>query len=372
VTPTPSPPTPTPSAPTPTPGAPTPTPSAPTPIPSPTASGAPATLHIDATLGDDTRSRAQAESPTTPWRTITHAIGQSVAGDTLLVGPGDYAEPGPLVLLNDAVSLIGQGTDRSAVRITVNPGVDVLRVRGAGVHVENVWLDGGKRGVIALKRTDGLTLVDLAVTNPSAEGIKIEIADDVVIQGCIVTGAGATAIATRRAKRLQIRDTDVYANLASGLFIRKADAELSFLTVHGNGGRGLRALATTLHLHDSILSDNGGAALFVRGGKPVTAENLLFWDNAKDLNDTTPPVVSMVGRVPDADPLYVDPDGSDGILGGSGWADDDLSLSQAPEQSETSAAVDAGSGSVVELGVTGSTKSNGEADAGMADLGAHR
>jgi hypothetical protein len=241
------------------------------------------------------------------------------------------------------------------------------------VHVENLWIDGGKRGVIALNGAHGLTLTDVAVTNTAAEGIMVEVADDVAIERAIVTGAGSTGIATRRAKRLVIRDADVYANGGSGLFIRKADAELSFLTVHANAGRGLRSLAATLDLHDSILTSNGGAGLFVRGGKPVTASHLLFWGNDTELNDATPPVVStpMPGKLT-ADPLYVDPDGGDGILGGSGWADDDLSLSQAPGQSETSPAVDTGSGSVATLGVTGSTNSNGAADVGVADLGAHR
>jgi len=368
--------TPTPTltpTPTPTPiSTPTLTPT-PTVAPTPTPSGAPATLHVDANLGSDANSRAQAASPLTPWRSITHAIGQSLPGDTLMIAVGDYAEPAALTLLNDGVAIVGQGEDVADVRITVPSGVDAVRIRGLGVHLENLWIDGGKRGVAVLKGAAGTELIDLAITGTTAEGIQVEVADDVVIQGCIVTGAGSTGIATRKAKRLSIRDTDVYANSASGLFVRKADAELSFLTVHANAGRGIRSLGAALHLHDSILSGNGGAALFVRGGKPVTAEHLMFWNNALAINDDTPPAVitPIPGRL-DADPLYVDADGADGVLGGSGWADDDLSLSQAPEQIETSPAVNAGSGDVATLGVTGSTNSRGDADVGVADLGAHR
>jgi hypothetical protein len=261
--------------------------------------------------------------------------------------------------------------------VTVPATTDALRVKAARLHVENLWIDGGKRGIFALNAGDGLELVDVAVTNTAQEGIVADLADDVSIRGCIVTGAGSTGIATRRAKRLAIRDCDVYANGGSGLFIRKADAELSFLTVHQNGGRGLRSLGATLHLHDSILSENAGTAVFVRGTKPVTLDHLLLYFNASEVSDDTPPVIVRNGPpFLTSDPMYVDPGGGlgggDGVLGGAGWADDDLSLRQAPAQAETSPAVDAGSDTVEALGVTGSTSSNGAADAGVADLGAHR
>ena len=397
VTPTPSPsPTPTPT-PTPTGGptatpSPTPTPSvtpsptpAPTssPTPSPTSSPTPSptpvatTLYIDAGIGNDARTREQASSPTTPWQSIGHAVAQAAAGDTLLVAPGDYAETGSLVIDADGVSLIGQGADASAVRLTVPAAADALRVKSANVHVEKLWVDGGKRGVFALGAADGLELQNVTVTNSAAEGIAIDLAADVTIRGCIVTGAASTGISSRRAAGLTIRDTDVYANQASGVFIRKGDAELSFLTVHANAGRGVRSLGADVHLHDGIVSNNGGAAVFVRGAKPFALDHMLIFGNASGVNDDTPPVIVQSGPATiDADPLFVDPDGSqgggDGVLGGAGWADDDLSLQQPPAQGVTSPAVDTGSGTVAALGVTGSTSSNGAADAGVADLGAHR
>jgi hypothetical protein len=292
------------------------------------------------------------------------------------VAPGDYSEAAPLGLQANDLSLIGQGSDPSAVRVTM-AGTDGLRIKGSGVRVENLWIDGAKRGVFAFKSASALELRDVAVTNTSQEGISIDLTSDVSIRGCIITGAATTGIATRRATNLEIRDTDVYANTGSGLFIRKGDGELSFLTVHANGGRGIRALAANLHLHDSILSNNGGAAVFVRGAKPVLLDHLLLFGNASDLNDDTPPAIVQSGPpFLTADPLYVNPDGliggGDGILGGAGWADDDLSLKQPPSQAQTSPAVDQGSGTVAALGVTGSTSSNGAADTGVADLGAHR
>ena len=119
------------------------------------------------------------------------------------------------------------------------------------------------------------------------------------------------------------------------MFIRKGDAELSF-TVHANAGRGAcRSFGADVHLHDGIVSNNGGAAVFVRGAKPFALDHMLLFGNASGVNDDTPPVIVQSGPATIvADPLYVDPDGSraesDGVLGGAGWADDDLSLKQPP------------------------------------------
>ncbi|HSP99219.1 MAG TPA: right-handed parallel beta-helix repeat-containing protein, partial [Candidatus Dormibacteraeota bacterium] len=78
-----------------------------------------------------------------------------------------------------------------------------------------------------------------------------------------------------------------------------------------------------------------------------------------------------------ADPLFVDPEGADGVAGGEivdgqfidRSADDDFRLRQSG--GEISPAVDAGSTSAARLGLTGATASSGAADTGRIDLGYH-
>jgi parallel beta-helix repeat protein len=48
--------------------------------------------HIDDTNGNDTRSDLEAQDPATPWKTIGRGIQATVAGDTVIVQPGDYYE----------------------------------------------------------------------------------------------------------------------------------------------------------------------------------------------------------------------------------------------------------------------------------------
>lgn len=78
-----------------------------------------------------------------------------------------------------------------------------------------------------------------------------------------------------------------------------------------------------------------------------------------------------------ADPLFVDPEGADGVAGGEmvdgqfidRSADDDFRLRQGGAM--VSPAVDAGATSAARLGLTGSTAGSGAADSGRIDLGYH-
>src|SRR5690606_22554690 len=71
-------------------------------------------------------------------------------------------------------------------------------------------------------------------------------------------------------------------------------------------------------------------------------------------------------------PRYDEPAGADGILGGLGWADDDFHLEQFDSGGEfASPVVNAGSGEVATRDIGGSTRTNGVADDGIADIGFH-
>lgn len=79
------------------------------------------------------------------------------------------------------------------------------------------------------------------------------------------------------------------------------------------------------------------------------------------------------------DPLFVDPEGADGIAGGEfvdgvfvdRSADDDFRLRQGGGAGRTSRLVDAGSMATARLGLTGSTASDGRPDTGTVDVGFH-
>ena len=225
--------------------------------------------------------------------------------------------------------------------------------------------------MLATGKSRRLTLEDLVITGMRGNAIRLVRGNGVDIGRCIVTGAGNHAIMAIRTANVRITDCTIYANDYSGIRLDRATAEVSFATLYANGTAGLRTHRTALTLRDSLVTDNGGAGLSVSGDAPVDVTYTYFFGNTKNLN---PPEVPIgIGTSLGQDPMYVDTDGPDDVLGGTGWRDDDLSLRQVRGgQNETSPAVDAGSASVEALGVTGSTASNGVPDIGQVDLGAHQ
>ncbi len=87
-----------------------------------------ATYHVNDDTGDDARTSAQAQNPATPWKTISHAVGEPtlVPGDVISVAAGTYnaalGESFPLTMV-DGVAIIGAGP---AVTTVSGPAATVL------------------------------------------------------------------------------------------------------------------------------------------------------------------------------------------------------------------------------------------------------
>jgi PKD repeat protein len=78
------------------------------------------TTYYVGTTGNDGNTPAQAQNSGTPWATVTHALSQMVAGDTVRVLAGTY---------NEAVEITNSGSAGNPITIMANPG-------------DTVWFDG--------------------------------------------------------------------------------------------------------------------------------------------------------------------------------------------------------------------------------------
>ena len=65
-------------------------------------------FYVDGNLGDDTRTSLQAQSPGSAWETLTHAISQAAANDSIVVLPGNYSETN--IAINKSLSFFGNET----------------------------------------------------------------------------------------------------------------------------------------------------------------------------------------------------------------------------------------------------------------------
>ena len=97
-----------------------------------------------ATTGDDSRSAAQAQSSNTPWRTIGRAASNAIAGDTVSVAAGTYAE---------AVLITNSGTGQIPVTYRANGLVTVTNnsyqfrlQKVSGVILEGFTCTGNRTG----------------------------------------------------------------------------------------------------------------------------------------------------------------------------------------------------------------------------------
>src|SRR4051794_20264415 len=145
------------------------------------ASAATRTLYVSTTGSDSTGDGTQAK----PWQTISKAAGLVVAGDTVLIAPGTYAESitiddkhgtsgNPITFLASGPGVVIDGTasSRDAVFVTfssyvVLDGWRVQQAPRAGLRIDNSNHVTARNGVYA---------------NNGRWGIFTDFSDDLVIE----------------------------------------------------------------------------------------------------------------------------------------------------------------------------------------------
>ena len=203
------------------------------------------------------------------------------------------------------------------------------------------------------------------------EGLSVDAVDTAAIRDNVVFSNGDAGIVLRAAPGAEVTNNLVYANGGPGIAISVDDlrpspgARLTNNTIYANAdwgiliGSGATPSTGTL-IRDNVLQHNVGGGIAVEAGSlPDTL--IAFNDTPDGYGPGLFPEASNL----DDDPQLVAPAGSDGQLGGAGFADDDFHLQP------TSPAVDAGSAPAAELGITGSAIAGQTTDEGIVDLGYH-
>ncbi|MBY0274023.1 right-handed parallel beta-helix repeat-containing protein, partial [Candidatus Binatia bacterium] len=352
---------------------PVPTPSA-TPVP---AAGSGVTFHVDGASGDDARNALDAQSPGSPWKTVARAIASADPGDVIVLAPGTYAEA--VQITRDALTLRGAGAPGDVVLAPPGdaPGIYVNGKRG--VVLESLVVQGGAQGVVG-NGANGIVLRRLVVTGPATNGVQLTASSGATIDSCTVTGAGTQGILLRQSGGAYVRNNLVYANAEWGLSFDNLGSPLpapvtgnvvAFNTVHANRS-GIRMLNASGEVRDNQITEQGDLGLYL-AGPDLLAHHNNFSANVRDRDQESAYQATIrIWATLGANPRYVRPAGADGVLGGAGWRDDDFRLRQLDGQTPASTMVDAGSGLASALDISGSTRTDGVADTGVADVGVHR
>jgi parallel beta-helix repeat protein len=219
-----------------------------------------------------------------------------------------------------------------------------------------------------------------------AQGILIRSADDGVIQNNVIFANLADGIQLRDCNDTQVLNNLVYANGEHGLSVGRVAAAVRTVvlnnTFFANGTWGIeigdpRAASPGAAVVNNIVWQNqNGIGVLRENLRPSSVCGYLAGFNL--LLDSYGPETPRNVFDRAADPLFVDPVGPDGVLGGEfidgafidRSMDDDFHLRQ-PGGERVSPAIDAGSVRTADLGLAGSTADDGRPDGGVVDIGFH-
>ena len=319
------------------------------------------TFYVRASGNDAQNGR----SPATALQKITTAALRAGGGDTVVVGPGRYAE--------GEIKPDGSGRRGELVRfyadrfgqLTGDPAGEVL-VDAAGF--ENGFRISDRTYVVI----DGFT-----VANAIAEGISIKSdSDDGVVANCVVVSNGERGVWVRDSARVIVFNNLIYANRHTGIDFGgergSPDGVAVNNTVYGNFLDGIRiegvGPSPRATVVQNVIAQNTGSGINL---KERSADGFVGqWNLNIDGygSEATKAAFDFAGA-----PLLVAPSGADLQLGMPFHLDDDFRLRQiAAGQPEQSSAVDGSPLASRALQLSGgSTHTGGQTDLGKTDLGFH-
>jgi len=257
-------------------------------------------------------------------------------------------------------------------------GIKVNAPEGGPVVVEhNRVLGHGATGIIVESADTPVTprVSNNTVGQSGADGVLLIGTRAGVLQNNVVFGSAGSGLAVRAAHELLVVNNLAYANGEDGVTVGAGDTPVTGVrvvnnTLYGNTRWGLRigasgAVATGTVVMHNLMQGNQAGGLTV-GNQSTCGYVAGFNLNADGYGaDGTP--FNAYDRAADAG--FVNPAGTDGVLGGSGYADDDFRLVQTgPKRSP---AVNAGAVPAVAMGLSGTTHGDGSPDTGVVDIGFH-
>ena len=279
-------------------------------------------------------------APLAAWRQVSFALTQVGAGDIVYVGAGTYDpidvstdadEENPLVLRGDPTGLYtgdagevildaggtGFGARLQGASFVTLRGFTIRGATAVGGPGAGVWLDA--------PASQDCSIVENSIRE-NVIGIDIAAATDPIVEANRISSNLGEGIRLAASNGVAIRDNLVYNNVGRGLSITGSSLGLSvgLNTFHANSLDQIHedAAGSTGSIHENIVSEGSADGIDIPNGSSLTLSSNLAWANtavAFQTNGGALPPSNVEG-----DPAFVDPDGADNVLGGTGGADDDF------------------------------------------------
>jgi len=344
---------------------------------------------VDAVNGNDSHNNVQARDPSTPWQTLERAATDQhvLNGDTIVVKPGVYTQT--LKPRDDNMTWRAEprwgaileplATDEAVIKIDNKNGTIV---DGFVVH-------GGSTG-IRYEDAAGGVIRNNIVYGAQFQGILVQASFDIVVEANRVFSNGVSAgggagIKGVQGSNLTVRGNLVYANADQGISLEgqgptSLNNVIESNTVDRNGKDGIRLtspvgqtrIVNNITTRNSVGGSGVGLKIPDNCCPAIVFEdyNNSWGNGSSPAYDFDLPSGTALGQNDlSMDPLYIDPDGPDNLLGGAGWEDDLYYLAQiATGQPLDSPCVNTGDPTVV---VDGTTATDHFLDEGTPDRGFH-
>lgn len=316
--------------------------------------------------GDDSND---GKSPGKALASLTFGAQIAKAGMTLIVGPGTYAAANIGAPYGGIVMFHGD-PDGSETGDTRGPVLVDPSLLPVGSSTDTGFL---------LQQSCGVTVEGFQVRFAADAGIQVREGSDGALIRNNAVFTSSRGIDVRDANNVSLLNNLVYDNDTGGIEIggekQAAHTRVQNNTCYGNvGGNGLTIGTGTANTPGTLVQYN----IFAHNGLNGLNANVAYAGGYNLLTDNGYSDYGGVatrqnGDLIDIDPLFVNPAGPDGELGGAGFGDDAFELKQKTAgDAVTSPAVDAGPVTAAQAGVsTGSTRSDGAPDTNAVDLGYH-
>jgi len=303
-----------------------------------------------------------------------------------------------------------------AINLTNNSGDGIVIENTSQIEIVNSEFSFNKRGVVVTQSSDVL-FQNTDIFQNSQKGGEIKNSSKITFsfgeiylngeEGIFLNGGGnheikhafvflntKSGIYASTTNTLSLEDNKIYSNQQSGIFLENVssgsiisnlvyrnklsgilikknsqDIVLSNNTFSKNLENGIFIdSSSNIEIKNNIITENSLVGLKVQNSTAIENSYNDVWQNTTDYDGLSPGTSSL-----NVDPLFVDPDGEDNILGEAGGEDDNFHLSQIEAgQSLQSPCVDAGSDTASNLNMDEkTTRTDSVTDSGTVDMGYH-
>ena len=251
--------------------------------------------------GNDSHTNTQAQLFKAPWRTISKAVREVQAGDSIVIAEGVYIEE-PIMFKNS-------GTASKWITLTNAPGAKPIlkkmgELRGiyiyknSFIHINGLTLCEFDNDGISIFYSDYIICTNIHAYNNGNAGVEVVDSDHILIQDCVLHHNGWNA-QSGWGDGISINNHQAAGNVS---ITRRNVCFANWQTngQHGDGNGFTLDAAGTQGLHlvsNNIFFNNGGDGLLAGNTGNMRIVHNVFYRNGVDPEDKTKIELKLAGSV---------------------------------------------------------------------------